>query len=112
MSDKLRPCPWCGGDASFKAFPAWNNKIEAAARCLNSTCRVQPRGLLVDGEAAAIAAWNQRVDPVKAQLVEALVAALPQMDYKLTHTQTAEGRRNVSRVIEQARKALADAEAE
>lgn len=54
---KLKPCPFCGGDAKEKGMWIWNYRIECR-NCGASTAR----NIENDGEATA---WNRRVKEKK-----------------------------------------------
>jgi len=73
MMGKLKPCPFCG------AGPLLNYDGTAhRVKCLTPSCYLRPEVCVWEKE-NAIAAWNQRVDPVKQQLAEALKLAYKEM---------------------------------
>ena len=57
MAMKLKPCPFCGGEAKLEdmGFPHH-------VYCTNCGARVTGRGFGEDGEADAIRKWNQRAE--------------------------------------------------
>lgn len=56
MDEKLKPCPFCGGEATYiKKI----NDIKSYIGCSNASCIAEPFSFLVDE--AAIKAWNRRV---------------------------------------------------
>lgn len=62
MRDKLKACPFCGGEAEIgegKKGQAGCFDPIFAAGCTSCGCRIDD---WFDGEAEAIAAWNTRVD--------------------------------------------------
>ena len=66
MSDKLKPCPFCGGEAYIIEVEPHTHKIaiwvpdsvgECFIECTNCT-----RAMSANTKDEAIAAWNRRVD--------------------------------------------------
>ena len=59
MTEKLKPCPFCGGDA--KVLPGsgiFNDQMLWVAICVE--CKAKSRDFWTQDE--AIAAWNRRAD--------------------------------------------------
>lgn len=56
----LRPCPFCGGEATLEADPWLAGSVRIA--CGNEACRVAPRTeyLLLSFADELSAAWNER----------------------------------------------------
>lgn len=65
---KLLPCPHCGGPA--RRWPYQHDRTRHSYGCESMSC-VNATWEEDDDETAR-AVWNQRVDPLKAELVEAL----------------------------------------
>jgi Lar family restriction alleviation protein len=65
MSDKLKPCPFCGGEADIMT-PEDDNMRLAAVMCMG--CYVT--GPEREAEDLAIAAWNTRCDIPEAELAK------------------------------------------
>lgn len=81
MTDELKPCPFCGGDAKIKCGEIVNRYNTAVYRhyhveCMS--CGVDTR--YFDTEADAIEAWNLRAERTAKirQTVEELKAAEPE----------------------------------
>lgn len=55
MSEKLKPCPFCGGDAVFNGE---SYHFGGQVECQNSDCEVI--GPFRDAEHDAVVAWNTR----------------------------------------------------
>ncbi|MCK5610278.1 Lar family restriction alleviation protein [Candidatus Pacearchaeota archaeon] len=77
MSEKLKPCPFCGGEAELSPFgfgPVNEPSVLSGmmACCKNEKCSCTIMG---DTEAEAIAAWNHRPAP-DTDLLEACKMAL------------------------------------
>lgn len=59
--EKLKPCPFCGGEAEIVKGRYANGTIVYKVRCANVTdCKVLPETIFGEKE-KAIAAWNRRV---------------------------------------------------
>ena len=61
MNEQLKPCPFCGGEASMRIRPYCS---VVYAGCLNSDCKIQPTTDWYDTDEEAIEAWNRRVNDV------------------------------------------------
>lgn len=64
MNEKLKPCPFCGGEASIFSN-AWEWKAilrgdRYSVRCVNELCHVFVCGNPMKTKEAASAAWNMR----------------------------------------------------
>lgn len=70
---KLKPCPFCGGDASL--FEDYGHSTAWEVGCFNGDCLIKPN-VWEKTKAATIAAWNARHTPPE---VQALVDALRQI---------------------------------
>jgi len=57
---KLKPCPFCGGEATTDKYVVSKDKRKWSAYCRNERCRVSPSTPMSDTEAKAITAWNTR----------------------------------------------------
>jgi hypothetical protein len=78
MTDKLKPCPFCGGEAACIEETDWE------IGCYNGQCATEPSVWTLSKE-RAIAAWNTRAAiPLNDPLVLALVEALRRMVYETT----------------------------
>ena len=55
MTNELKPCPFCGGDADL-----WHNEYTNA--CYIAGCSYCRMFAMSDYEDEAIAAWNRRTD--------------------------------------------------
>ena len=63
MSDKLMPCPFCGGPAKVES--KWDGVVRWRVKCRNrhSKCAVHPKTPYdYVSEELAIQAWNRRAD--------------------------------------------------
>lgn len=83
MTDKLKPCPFCGGEARIRDL---NIKIpyEGIAHFVGC-CQCDVRsGISFDGEQAAIEAWNTRkpMDRIVERLEYALNNCIPRINCK------------------------------
>jgi len=71
MSDELKPCPWCGGEAEIVVgTDSGTSEDYWLARCVEKTCEVSPRIASYDCAEDAIRIWNTR--PVEDALLEKL----------------------------------------
>ena len=67
-TDELKPCPFCGGEATLKdarnclVVSRFSYIFPFSVGCENKHCEVKPYTLYCDTEAEAIAAWNRRAD--------------------------------------------------
>ena len=59
MSEKLLPCPFCGGEASAEQCVRVDYYGDWVVGCDNEQCRAKPE-VLAAIKSAAIAAWNRR----------------------------------------------------
>lgn len=60
MSDELKRCPFCGGEAVVSSFGREGDE-HFWIECSNAFCPVSPETCEFGSEADAIAAWNRRV---------------------------------------------------
>ena len=59
MSDKLKPCPFCGSEAII--FPPQEKDMDTwAAVCQHPECGCNARILFCDTKESAIEQWNRR----------------------------------------------------
>lgn len=75
MSD-LKPCPFCGGEASIFEDSSHSTAYEVA--CFNGDCKVEPH-VWEETKSVAIDAWNTRtIDPaaIWREAIEAAAAAI------------------------------------
>lgn len=57
---KLKPCPFCGGEAHF----TWNSYRQTyRCECISEACPMRPYTPQYDRREAAVAAWNKRAEP-------------------------------------------------
>ena len=84
MSEALKPCPFCGGEASSSGVGRVNRPeaiwadgtfVVQAFFCNCMNCGVNNMGIVggYQTQVEAIAAWNTRTDPTRDRLVAALV---------------------------------------
>ena len=63
MSEKLKPCPHCGGEAKHESVKSWNPEKEDYIglwhRVICTKCRAETKSFYTEAE--AIEAWNRRV---------------------------------------------------
>jgi len=81
MTDELKPCPFCGGEAELRSW-SWPY-VRYQVRC--SACKCQARARMAS-EAEAIAAWNTRQSTTSdalAAMREAREALADVLDYRL-----------------------------
>lgn len=64
MTEELKPCPFCGGEASLiywnNITPAQVQHYQVAAACHKNRCKCAPRTAYETSEKSATKAWNQR----------------------------------------------------
>ena len=63
MADRLKSCPFCGGEAEITAFPTSKGKYSYMPRCKDSSCCGRANKKWVDLD-TAIYAWNRRANAV------------------------------------------------
>ena len=56
MTEKLKPCPFCGNEAEFDEWKIF------CIRCLNGDCDIKPQTDWFNTKEEAIEAWNRRVN--------------------------------------------------
>ena len=59
MNDKLKPCPFCGGEAKVSKYEIITNMPTHSVHCAD--CYSRTWGMF-DKEKQAIEAWNRRVN--------------------------------------------------
>lgn len=57
MPNELKPCPFCGGEATLYRVPN-TPMVLYGVKCEKCDCRIHPRVLRKD----AVYAWNRRAD--------------------------------------------------
>jgi Lar family restriction alleviation protein len=68
MTDKLKPCPFCGGDAVlYNQSSKYTDRNSYLVNCSNCSCRTREFAYYEikarrETEQKAIEAWNRRVD--------------------------------------------------
>ena len=84
MSDELKPCPFCGGEAEYFSRPntlfMWAHEVDHWVSCASDDC-LADMGLYAEKD-RAIAAWNRRADLHEAELAR-LRARNAEMDSAL-----------------------------
>lgn len=73
-SDELKPCPFCGGAASYRLYYGGRYRVH----CNECGCHLEG---LFDTEAEAGAAWNNRPKRVMEELV---IRIIPRVDFDKT----------------------------
>lgn len=73
MSEKLLPCPFCGGEAEI--IPWWQNRERYHVRCKTAECNYTH-----NNRADAAAAWNRRAAPSADDEQETAPHAAPQSE--------------------------------
>lgn len=73
MSDKLLPCPFCGGEAKFTYITKVYTDYPSI-RCSNDECFAGKLYILFNTEVEAITAWNTRkpMERIEEKLDEAM----------------------------------------
>lgn len=56
MTNELKPCPFCGGEAKIKRYDSYWAYVE----CSNSKCLVVPCTVFCRNREQAIKIWNTR----------------------------------------------------
>ena len=56
VSDELRPCPFCGGEAEFEVYGG------TACAVVCQTCQCGTSTVCLDDEMRAVEAWNRRAE--------------------------------------------------
>ena len=59
MADRLKSCPFCGGEAEMIAIPTGLNKYSYMPSCKDSSCCGRSKKQWVDLD-TAVYAWNRR----------------------------------------------------
>lgn len=59
MADRLKSCPFCGGEAEIVAIPSGKNRYSYSPRCKDRSCCGRNKKQWVDLE-TAVYAWNKR----------------------------------------------------
>jgi len=65
MSEKLKPCPFCGGRVKVFRYIGASGDYQYQVACLRKTCPVQPLTNWADIRKTAIEMWNTRHEDVK-----------------------------------------------
>jgi len=65
LSDRLKPCPFCGGDAELLEYE-FLDKPQYIIRCESCECEAEPEVICRD-KARAIEIWNNRVNVRKGE---------------------------------------------
>lgn len=60
MDEKLKPCPFCGGEAKMKDTLLINNISAYVIGCGNTGCYVRPTTSYYRKRKEVIEAWNRR----------------------------------------------------
>ena len=60
MTDKLKPCPFCGSSTNVEKFKDTFNRIKFGIECYYPDCAIQPFTAWYADEQEAIEAWNTR----------------------------------------------------
>lgn len=71
---KLKPCPFCGGEARSYRYRFWDGDIEKKLwLCQCESCRLNypPIKVHCEHESEAIDAWNKREDTISVAEIEA-----------------------------------------
>ncbi len=75
----LKACPFCGGTTRLDRGAITSLRKGFWTICRTKMCPANPSSVC-ETEAEAIAAWNRRADPVRAELLEALKEARNYVD--------------------------------
>lgn len=62
MLNKLKPCPFCGGEATLQRYFDTYEEIAFYVTCSGEFCEVSPTTNDFRTEQEAIEAWNQRAE--------------------------------------------------
>lgn len=66
MTIKLKPCPFCGGEAIISAYHNTEMKrMKYYATCCNEKCSINPAGKAKDTIKEAVNDWNTREEKTK-----------------------------------------------
>ena len=63
--EKLKPCPFCGCEATVKSKKYVYLGVMYFAGCENKGCKVCSKTIMFQSKNDAIAAWNRRADDGK-----------------------------------------------
>jgi hypothetical protein len=80
MSDDLKPCPFCGGEAS--KIPDANHSTGWEVGCYSGKCDVEPHIWAVHLE-TAVTQWNTRADADRIKQLERENAEIDQLFFNL-----------------------------
>ncbi len=64
MTEKLKPCPFCGGEAKLQELKMLDGTIIYYIICRNNSCKVQPMTHEMNTDYEAINAWNNRPENI------------------------------------------------
>ena len=93
MTDKLKPCPWCGSEAVMRSYESHlhANSTMYSARCSNEWCCKCPSGWH-KSKKTATKRWNARAsDDATQQIIKAVVQAWDVVDGAGCPQRTEEG---------------------
>ena len=63
MTDKLKPCPFCGGEAGLFEVKGIGNDLKGyMVGCMEDLCEVRPSIQKELDKQGTIEAWNRRAD--------------------------------------------------
>ena len=66
MSEELKPCPFCGGEATLFQIKCITHSNGGAGmfqvKCVNLQCNVSPKTMYESSKDEAIVAWNRRAN--------------------------------------------------
>ena len=102
MSDKLKPCPFCGGEAVYSNDYGNPEVVSHAVMCLDPDCGATITGPYKD---VVIAAWNRRAPMEKAR--EALADLIELARAAMKDANRDGGEYDVRGELEEAQSALA-----
>lgn len=77
MTAELKPCPFCGGEAS--EFKDRGHSTAYNVGCFNNYCTTEPN-TWAGTKAEAIAAWNTRADLSQVAITAAMIGAMKRAD--------------------------------